>query len=287
VRFYSMNMVKTSILLASLTALLVVAGGSMGGQTGIIIALIFALIMNVGSYWFSDQIVLKMHNAQQVNKQSSPDFYYLVEELARRAGLPMPKVYLINDDTPNAFATGRNPQHAAVAATTGIIRILNRDELAGVMAHELGHIKNRDTLISTVSATIAGAISALASMAQWAMLFGMGRNNDGRGGGFGTLMMMILAPLAASLIQMAISRSREYAADRAGAEISGHPMGLANALRKMQSINQQHPMRNAQAHAATAHLFIINPLSGKSLGRLFSTHPDTAERIRRLEIMRV
>ncbi|MFK5984413.1 MAG: zinc metalloprotease HtpX [Pseudomonadota bacterium] len=280
-----MNIFKTSILLASLTALLVFSGGALGGQTGIIIALAFALFMNVGSYWFSDKIVLKMHNAQEVNSQTAPDFYYLVQGLAKRAGLPMPKVYLIDDDTPNAFATGRNPEHAAVAATTGIMRILSHDELAGVMAHELAHVRHRDTLISTVSATIAGAISGLASMAQWAMIFGMGRNNDSRGGGLVTIIMMMLAPLAASLIQMAISRSREYAADKAGAEISGKPLGLANALRKMQNINQQYPMQNAEVHTATAHLFIINPLSGKNIGRLFSTHPDTNERIRRLEAM--
>jgi heat shock protein HtpX len=280
-----MNILKTSLLLAALTALLVVAGGALGGQTGIMIALVFALVMNVSSYWFSDQIILKMYNAKEVNSQQSPDFYFLVQGLAKKANLPMPKVYLINDDTPNAFATGRNPEHAAVAATTGILRILNQDELAGVMAHELAHVKHRDTLISTVSATIAGAISGLASMAQWAMIFGMGRNNNGNGGGFATIIMMILAPLAASLIQMAISRSREYDADRIGAEISRQPRGLANALRKMQNMNQQQPMKNADAHTATAHMFIINPLSGKSISRLFSTHPDTAERIRRLEAM--
>jgi len=281
-----MNMFKTSVLLASLTALLIVSGGSLAGETGMLIALAFALFMNVGSYWFSDKIVLKMHNAQEVNRQNIPKFYDMVKLLAKRADLPMPKVYLINDDTPNAFATGRNPENAAVAATTGIMRILNDDELAGVMAHELAHVKHRDTLISTVSATIAGAIAGLASMAKWAMIFGMGRNNGNRGG-FASIIMMLLAPLAASLIQMAISRSREYAADRGGAEISGKPMGLANALRKMQNLNQQRPMKNAEEHTATAHLFIINPLSGKSLGKLFSTHPDTAERIRRLENMSV
>jgi len=282
-----MNMFKTAALLAGLTALLVVAGGAMGGETGLLIALVFALVMNVGSYWYSDKIVLKMYNAQEVNQQSYPEFYQLVAELAQRAQLPMPKVYVINEDTPNAFATGRNPENAAVAATTGIMRILTRDELAGVMAHELAHVKHRDTLISTISATIAGAISGLATMAQWAMIFGLGRNDEegNSGGGFGAILMMILAPIAASLIQMAISRSREYAADKGGAEICGNPMSLANALRKMDNLNRQQPMHNAEAHPATAHMFIINPLSGLSMANLFSTHPETAERIRRLEAM--
>lgn len=280
-----MNVMKTSILMAGLTALLIVAGGSLGGQTGLMIALVFALVMNLGSYWFSDQIVLKMYNAQEAGPQTAPELYQTVAELSQKAGLPMPKVYLINDDTPNAFATGRNPEHAAVAATSGIMRILSRDELAGVMAHELAHVKHRDTLIGTVSATIAGAISGIASMAQWAMIFGMGRNNENGGGGLGAILMMVLAPIAASLIQMAISRSREFAADAEGARISGKPMGLANALRKMQAMNQQHPMHDADAHPATAHMFIINPLSARSLGQLFSTHPETAERIRRLEAM--
>jgi len=280
-------MFKTAALLAGLTALLVVAGGAMGGETGLLIALVFALVMNVGSYWYSDKIVLKMYNAQEVNQQSYPEFYQLVAELAQRAQLPMPKVYVINEDTPNAFATGRNPENAAVAATTGIMRILTRDELAGVMAHELAHVKHRDTLISTISATIAGAISGLATMAQWAMIFGLGRNDEegNSGGGFGAILMMILAPIAASLIQMAISRSREYAADKGGAEICGNPMSLANALRKMDNLNRQQPMHNAEAHPATAHMFIINPLSGLSMANLFSTHPETAERIRRLEAM--
>ncbi len=280
-----MNVIKTSILMAGLTALLIVAGGSLGGQTGLMIALLFALVMNVGSYWFSDQIVLKMYNAEEAGPQTAPELYQIVADLSQKAGLPMPRVYLINDDTPNAFATGRNPEHAAVAATTGIMRILSRDELAGVMAHELAHVKHRDTLIGTVSATIAGTISGLASMAQWAMIFGMGRNNENGGGGFASILMMILAPIAASLIQMAISRSREFAADAEGARISGKPMGLANALRKMQAMNQQHPMHAADAHPATAHMFIINPLSVRSLGQLFSTHPETTERIRRLEAM--
>lgn len=280
-------MMKTTLLLAALTALLVVAGGALGGQTGLVIALVFAIMMNFGSYWFSDSLVLKMFDAREAGPHTAPELYQIVTELAARAELPMPKVYLIDDPTPNAFATGRNPENAAVAATTGIINMLDRNELAGVMAHELAHVKHRDTLIGTVSATIAGAISGLASMAQWAMIFGLGRNQEegNGGGGFGGIIMMILAPIAASLIQMAISRSREYAADAEGASIAGNPLWLANALRKMESMNRQHPMHSAEEHPQAAHMFIINPLSGGNIGQLFSTHPETAERIRRLEAM--
>ncbi len=279
-----MNTLKTTFLLALLTVLLVLAGGAIGGRGGMTFALIMAGVMNFVSYWFSDKIVLAMYGAQQVTEAEQPEFYAMIRQLAARAGLPMPRVYIIPSDTPNAFATGRNPEHAAVAATTGILRILSREELMGVMAHELSHVKHRDILISSVAATVAGAITYLANMAQWAAMFGGGRDRDEEGGGLlGLLVMAIVAPLAALLIQMAISRSREYDADKGGAEVSGNPLYLAGALRKLEMANRQIPMEGATP--ATAHMFIVNPLTGGGLMSLFSTHPPVEERIKRLESM--
>ncbi|HOP40515.1 MAG TPA: zinc metalloprotease HtpX [Geobacteraceae bacterium] len=280
-----MNTLKTTFLLGLLTVLLVMAGGAIGGQNGMLLALIFAGVMNFVSYWFSDKIVLTMYRAQEVTEADSPEFYGLVRQLAMQAGLPMPKVYIIPSETPNAFATGRNPEHAAVAATSGIMRILSREELMGVMAHELSHVKHRDILISTIAATVAGAITYLAHMAQWAAIFGGGRDRDDNGGGglIGLLVMAIVAPLAAMLIQMAISRSREYEADKGGAAVSGNPLYLANALRKLDAANRRLPMH--EATPASAHMFIVNPLSGGGLASLFSTHPPMEERVRRLEAM--
>lgn len=278
-----MNTLRTTFLMALLTVLLVMAGGAIGGRSGMTFALVMAGVMNFISYWFSDKIVLTMYGAKEVSEAEYPDFFGLVRHLAVQAGIPMPRVYIIPSETPNAFATGRNPNHAAVAATTGIMRILTRDELMGVMAHELSHVKNRDILISSIAATIAGAITYLANMAQWAAIFGGGRDRDDDGGGiFGMLAMAIIAPIAAMLIQMAISRSREYQADKGGAEVTSNPLYLANALRKLQMANQQIPM---QANAATAHMFIVNPLCGGGLTSLFSTHPPLEERVRRLEEM--
>ncbi len=274
------NWFKTAILLAGITALFGVVGGLMGGQTGMILALGVGLVMNVWAYWFSDKMVLKMYNAQAVDEHTAPEFYNMVKELAERAELPMPKVYLINEEQPNAFATGRNPANAAVAATTGILRILSARELRGVMAHELAHVKHRDILISTISATVAGAISALAN---FGMMFG-GRG-DSRPNPILQIAVMILAPLAASVIQMAISRGREYEADRGGAEISGDPEALAQALGKIERYAKGLPMEAAEAHPATAQMMIINPLSGGGIKGLFSTHPATAERISRLMAM--
>jgi heat shock protein HtpX len=279
-----MNTLKTTFLLTLMTVLLIFAGGAIGGQGGMLLALVLAGVMNFVSYWFSDKIVLAMYGAKEVTEADSPDFYGLVRQLADRAGLPMPRVYIIPSDTPNAFATGRNPQHAAVAATAGILRILSREELMGVMAHELSHVKHRDILISTIAATVAGAITYLAHMAQWAAIFGGGRDRDGEGGGIlGMLVMAIVAPLAALLIQMAISRSREYEADKGGAEVSGNPLYLAGALRKLEMANRQLPMQ--EATPASAHMFIVNPLTGGGLMSLFSTHPPMEERVRRLESM--
>ena len=278
-----MNALRTTFLLALLTVLLVLAGGAIGGKSGMTFALIMAGVMNFVSYWFSDKIVLAMYGAQEVTETDYPEFFGLVRQLAVQAGIPMPRVYIIPSETPNAFATGRNPEHAAVAATAGIMRILTRDELLGVMAHELSHVKHRDILISSIAATVAGAITYLAHMAQWAAIFGGGRDRDEEGGGvFGMLIMAIVAPIAAMLIQMAISRAREYEADKGGAEVSGNPLHLANALKKLEMANQQIPM---QAEAATAHMFIVNPLTGGGLMSLFSTHPPVEERIRRLEEM--
>lgn len=276
-----MNAMRTTLLLGLLTCLLVIVGGAIGGRSGMAVALVMAGVMNFISYWFSDKIVLSMYGARQVTEADYPEFYGMVRQLAVQGGLPMPKVYLMENDTPNAFATGRNPEHAAVAATTGIMRILSREELMGVMAHELAHVKNRDILISTIAATVAGAVTYLAHMAQWAAIFGGGRHDDDEGGGgFGMILMAILAPIAAMVIQMAISRSREYGADKGGAEISGNPLHLAGALRKLEMANRQVPM---DANPATAHMFIVNPLSGSGMMSLFSTHPPLEERIRRLE----
>lgn len=280
-----MNTLKTVVLMTGLTVLLIIAGDALGGRSGMLIAFIFAAGMNFASYWFSDKIILKMYRAREVNESAAPELYGLVRRLATQAGLPMPKVYLIPGDQPNAFATGRNPEHAAVAITDGILRILNREELEGVIGHELAHIKNRDILIGTVAATIAGAISMLATMAQWAMIFGGGRNDDDEGGGIlSYLVMLIVAPIAAMLIQMAISRSREYLADEAGARIAGNPRSLASALRKLDAAAKRIPL---QANPATAHMFIVSPLRGGGFASLFSTHPPMAKRVARLESLTV
>jgi len=276
------NLMKTAILMAAITALFMAIGSFIGGQSGMMIALLVAIGMNFFSYWFSDKLVLKMYNAQEVDETSAPQFYRMVRELAQRAELPMPRVYLINEDAPNAFATGRNPQNAAVAATTGILRVLSERELRGVMAHELAHVRHRDILISTVSATMAGAISMLAN---FAMLFG-GRDSEGRAHNpIVGLLVMLLAPLAASLIQMAISRAREFEADRGGAEISGDPRALASALEKIHRYAQGIPMDAAERHPETAQMMIMNPLSAGGLRGLFSTHPATEERVARLLAM--
>jgi heat shock protein HtpX len=273
------NWVKTAMLMAAITALFVVIGGMIGGSKGMALALIVALAMNFFSYWFSDKLVLKMYNAQEVDEASAPQFYRMVRELATRAQLPMPKVYLINENAPNAFATGRNPEHAAVAATTGILRVLSERELRGVMAHELAHVKHRDILISTISATMAGAISALA---QFAMFFG-GRDSDGRRTNpIASIAVVMLAPLAGALIQMAISRAREFEADRGGAQISGDPQALASALEKIHAYAAGVPFPAAEQHPATAQMMIMNPLAGGGISKLFSTHPATEERVARL-----
>jgi heat shock protein HtpX len=275
-----MNYVRTAILLAGLTALFMGVGFLIGGQTGALIALVIAAGMNLFSYWNSDRMVLSMYGAQEVDARTAPDLYRLVQELAGRAGLPMPRVYIIDSPQPNAFATGRNPENAAVAASTGLLNMMSREEVAGVMAHELAHIKNRDTLIMTITATIAGAIGMLA---QFGMFFGGNRENNNGMGIIGTLAMVILAPLAAMLVQMAISRTREYAADRMGAAIVGEPRHLASALARLENAAHQIPNEAAEANPATAHLFIINPLSGQRMDNLFSTHPATENRIAALE----
>lgn len=282
-----MNRLKTTLLLTLLTLLLVSMGGAIGGRGGMLTAFIMAAVMNFGSYWFSDKIVLRMYGAREIDRADNPTFYGIVERLSQRAGLPMPRVYLIPDQSPNAFATGRNPEHAAVAATEGILRILSPEELEGVMGHELGHVKNRDILISTIAATIAGAISMLGQMLQWGAMFGAGRDDEeggGIGGLAGSLLMAILAPIAALLIQMAVSRSREFLADATGAQICGRPQSLANALTKLHNASQQIPLQAATP--ATAHMFIVNPLTGGGLMTLFSTHPPMEERIARLLAMR-
>jgi heat shock protein HtpX len=279
-----MNFVKTTVLLAGLAALLIFCGGALGGRSGAIIGLVFAGVMNFGMYWFSDKIVLKMYKAKQVTEQEAPDLYATVRVLAENAELPMPKVYIMNKDTPNAFATGRNPAHAVVAVTSGLMKLLSREELGGVIAHELSHIKNRDILISTVAATVAGAISYMAQMAMWASMFSGSRDRDRGGSPIVLIIMMIVGPLAAMIIQMAISRSREYAADKGGADITGHPLYLANALKKLEFYNKKTPMQ--KVNDATAHMFIVSPLSGKGgMRKLFSTHPPVAERVKRLEAM--
>src|SRR6058998_3063173 len=280
------NVFKTGLLLAVLTVMLVLIGGAVGGRQGMLIAFVIALLMNFFSYWFSDKMVLAAYGAQPIEEAAAPRLYAIVHRLATRAGIPMPRVYLIPSETPNAFATGRNPEHAAVAVTEGIMRILDEEELEGVLAHELSHVKNRDVLISTIAATLAGAITYLAHMAQWAAMFGGRREDDEEGGSnpLAMILLAILAPIAALLVQMAVSRSREFQADATGAKVAGRPWGLANALEKLQMANQQMPM--ADATPATAHLFIVNPLSGATLMRLFSTHPPLEERIARLRAMR-
>jgi heat shock protein HtpX len=273
----AMSTLRTGILLAGLTGLFLVVGYFVGGQSGMLIALLIAIGMNAFAYWNSDKMVLRMYGAREVDARTAPEFVGLVEQLAHRAQLPMPKVYVIDSPQPNAFATGRNPQNAAVAATTGILRTLNHQELAGVLAHELTHVKNRDTLIMTVTATIAGALSMLAN---FGLFFGGNRNNPL--GAIGTILMVILAPLAAMLVQMAISRTREYAADRGGAEICGHPLWLASALQKIEAGTQRIENFQAERNPATAHLFIVNPLHGRSMDNLFATHPSTENRVRAL-----
>lgn len=280
------NTFKATILLAMLTGLLVATGSVLGGQTGMVIAFGLAIAMNMGAWWFSDKIALRMSGAREIGFDEAPDLHHAVKELSARAGLPKPRVYLIDSDAPNAFATGRSPGKSAVAVTSGILRILNHTELAGVIAHELAHIKHRDTLISSIAATIAGAITMLAEIAQWTLIFGLsGFAGDDEEGGFGDLLgglaMIILAPIAALLIQLAISRSREFSADATGAEILGDPLPLANALRKLEMNASRHQM---EVNPAASPLYIVNPVRG-GLSSLFRTHPDTAERIKRLHAM--
>jgi heat shock protein HtpX len=278
-------MLRTTILLGALTGIIMAIGQLLGGSQGLTIAFIFAVIMNFGSYWFSDKIVLAAYGARPVSEAEAPVVYRVVHNLTLRAGIPMPKIYLLPSEAANAFATGRNPQHAAVAVTEGIMRLMNERELTGVLAHELGHVKNRDILISSIAATLAAVIIHVAHMAQWAAMFGGFRRDDDREGGGGVLgliLMAILAPLAATIIQMAISRTREFAADEAGAKMAGDPLGLASALKKLGMASERIPL---DASPQTAHLFIVNPLSGQSFARLFSTHPPLEERIERLEHM--
>jgi heat shock protein HtpX len=280
-----MNHFKTFLLMLILTVLFILVGTAIGGRSGAIYAFIFAALMNFFSYWFSDKIVLRMYGAREVSQGEAPELYGIVAELTSKASLPMPKVYIIENDTPNAFATGRNPEHAAVAVTSGIMRVLSKEELMGVIGHELSHIQHRDILISTIAATMAGAISMLASMARWGAIFGGGRSNDEEGGGGGNILVVLLvsifASIAAMLIQMAISRSREYMADEGGAHLA-HPLSLAKALGKLEVASQRVPM---QANPSTAHMFIVNPLRGGGVLSLFSTHPPIEERIARLEEM--
>lgn len=280
------SQIKTAMLLALLSGIIIVLGGAMGGKTGIMIALILALVMNVGSYWYSDKIVLSLYGAQEVAPHDAPLLHAMVEELAARAGIPKPRVCVIPEEAPNAFATGRNPAHGVVAVTHGIMRILSPEELKGVLAHEIGHIANRDILVQTVAGVLASVIVSIASMMQWATLFGFGRgSNDEEGGAspLAAILMAMVAPIAASLIQFAISRSREYLADATGASLSGNPLHLAGALAKLQAWSQKVPMQHG--NQATGHMFIVNPFSGVSMASLFSTHPPMEERIARLRAM--
>jgi heat shock protein HtpX len=282
-----MNYFKTFILMLLLTILLIVAGGLLGGETGMIVALIFAAVMNMGTYWFSDKMVLSMYHATPVTESEQPVLYSIVRNLSQKGNLPMPKVYIVEEDTPNAFATGRNPEHAAVCVTSGIMRILNKDELSGVLGHELTHVKNRDILIGSIAATVAGAISMLAMMAEWGAMFtGFGGRGEDKDDNFIALIAMaIIAPLVASLIQLAISRQREYAADKGGANLSGAPLSLASALNKLEAGNNAEPMPDSKMANITAHMFIVNPLRGGGFKKLFSTHPATEDRIARLKEM--
>jgi len=274
--------VKTALLLGILTAIIIAVGGMFGGQSGMVLALGLAAVMNLGAYWFSDKMVLAMYRAKPLSEHDAPEVHSIVQSLASRAGIPVPRIYLLPQEAPNAFATGRNPSHAAVAVTDGILRLLNREELEGVLAHELSHVRNRDILISSIAATLAGAIMVAARMAGFAAMFGGYRDRDDRGGNvLGMLATMLLAPLAATMIQLWVSRTREFAADASAAEIVGHPHGLVSALSKLESVNKRVPMVGADQ--ATAHLFIVAPLTGgKALASLFSTHPPLDERIRRL-----
>ena len=275
------NQIKTTLLLAVLTAFIIWIGQLLGGRQGMVIALVLAAGMNFFSYWYSDKLVLKMYRAREATPQQAPEIFDMVGKLTQTAGLPMPKIFIIPSEAPNAFATGRNPENAVVAVTDGLLRLMNRQEIMGVLAHELAHVKNRDILIGSIAATLAGAIMLLASMARWSMIFGGGRDDEGGGGSgiVGLLVMSILAPMAAMIIQMAISRSREYQADASGAAISGHPEGLASALEKLGAYSGRLPMN---ASPSTAHMLIVNPLSGRNLMHLFSTHPPLEERIARL-----
>jgi heat shock protein HtpX len=277
------NTIKTTLLLGLLTGLIMGFGNYLGGNQGLVIAFAFAAVMNFGAYWFSDKMVLSMYRAQPVEEAQAPELYRIVHNLVTRAGLPMPRLYVIPSDSPNAFATGRSPQHAAVAVTQGLLRMMQPEELEGVLAHELGHVKNRDTLISTVAATLAGVVMMLATMLRWAAIFGGVQRDDRDGGGLVQLLVMtIVAPLAAMLIQLAISRSREYQADSTGAHLAGNPLGLAAALEKLERGSERIPL---PANPQTAHLFIVNPLSGSAMTKLFSTHPPLEDRVRRLRSM--
>ena len=277
--------IQTALLLAVLTILFGAVGFLIGGESGMLVAFLVALVMNLLAYWNSDQIVLRVQGAHEIDEQAAPEFYAIVRELARQAQLPMPKVYVMDSPQPNAFATGRDPHKAVIAATTGLLKLLSREEVAGVLAHELAHVKNRDTLTMTITATIAGAISMLANLAQFRAIFGGGQRDNSRGGWLGTLVVAFVAPFAAGRVQMAISRSREYEADRQGAMITGQPLWLASALRKMQSLSGQYPHEAAERVPAMAHLYIVNPLSGRGMDSLFSTHPSTDNRIAALEQM--
>jgi len=279
-----MNALKTVFLMTLMMMLFLLVGGLLGGRDGLMIAFIFSLVMNFFSYWFSDKIVLSMYGAREVTEREAPQLYRLVRKLTQNAGLPMPKVYVIDNPNPNAFATGRNPQNAAVAVTTGILRILNDDELEGVLAHELAHVKHRDILLATIVATFVGTITFISRMAGWTMMFAGGsRDREDNGNLVASLVLMIVAPIAALLLQLAISRSREFMADEGGAKISGKPLSLASALRKLEQAAQIVPMHNA--NPSTAHLFIVNPLRGGGISKLFSTHPPIEERIQRLELI--
>ena len=279
------NSFKTALLLGLLTGIILGIGQLFGGSQGLVIAFVFAVLINFGSYWFSDKIVLAMYNAREVSADDAPELYRTVQNLTLRAQLPMPRLYVIPSESPNAFATGRDPQHAAVAVTEGILRIMNREELEGVIAHELSHVKNRDILIGTIAATLAGVVMMLANMARWAAIFGVGRSDrdeEGGGGILGMILMSVLAPIAAMMIQMAISRSREFLADATGAKIAGNPLGLASALAKLARASEMVPL---EARPETAHMFIVSPLTGGSFLSLFSTHPPVEERIARLRAM--